>query len=202
MDIELALNAFDCRIVDYARHEIYALAGLPLGRADIVLSGTLVCRMATPHGRPVEMTRLKKGDMVAPALLFAENDAMPVSVETDTKVSVLSITKESFQEMIDGNSQLRKNFIRLLSSTCVFLTKRTRMLALMTVREQVAIFLLKEAREQNTLKITLPRSRQEIADSFGIQKFSLKRVLADMVKEGVILVNGREITLLKPDNLN
>ena len=30
MEIVLALNAFPCRIVDYARHEIYALAGLPV----------------------------------------------------------------------------------------------------------------------------------------------------------------------------
>lgn len=201
MEIVLALNAFPCRIVDYARHEIYALAGLPLGYADIVVSGTLVCRMASLHGRPVEMTQLKKGDMVAPALLFAENGVMPVSVETDSKVRVLRMTKEDFQEMMDKNSRLRMNFIRLLSTTCLFLTKRTRMLALMTVREKVAFFLLKEARGQKSQKIVLPRSRQEIADSFGIQKYSLKRVLAEMEKEGILMVDGREITILKPEEL-
>lgn len=47
----------------------------------------------------------------------------------------------------------------------------------------------------------LPRSRQEIADSFGIQKYSLKRVLAEMEKEGILMVDGREITILKPEEL-
>ncbi len=102
---------------------------------------------------------------------------------------------------MDKNSRLRMNFIRLLSTTCLFLTKRTRMLALMTVREKVAFFLLKEARGQKSQKIVLPRSRQEIADSFGIQKYSLKRVLAEMEKEGILMVDGREITILKPEEL-
>lgn len=200
-EIALALKAFPCRIVDYSRHEIYALAGLPLTHADIVVSGTLICRMAQLHGRPVEMTRLRKGDMVAPALLFANDGAMPVSVETDTKVKVMRMTKESFQKMIDTDARLRMNFIRLISSTCVFLTRRTRVLALMSVREKVAFLLQKEAEAQNTLSITLPRSRQEIADSFGIQKFSLKRVLTEMANEGTITINGREITILRPGNL-
>ena len=74
-------------------------------------------------------------------------------------------------------------------------------LALMSVREKVAFLLQKEAEAQNTLSITLPRSRQEIADSFGIQKFSLKRVLTEMANEGTITINGREVTILRPGNL-
>lgn len=200
-EMEKSLNAFPFRIVDYARHEIYALAGAPLQYVDTVITGTLVCRMTTLHGRLVEMTRLKKGDMVAPALIFASDGAMPVSVETATKVKILRMTKDDFQKMLDKDDRLRANFIRLLSDTSVFLTKRTRMLALMTVREKVAFFLQREARNQNSLKILLPRSRQEIADSFGIQKYSLLRVLSEMEKEGSLSIDGREITLLKPDRL-
>ena len=42
----------------------------------------------------------------------------------------------------------------------------------------------------------LERSRQEIADSFGIQKFSLLRVLSDFEKEGAIEIHGRTIKIL------
>jgi CRP-like cAMP-binding protein len=42
---------------------------------------------------------------------------------------------------------------------------------------------------------------KEIADSFGIQKFSLLRVLADFAKQGAIKVNGREITILDRSKL-
>lgn len=71
-----------------------------------------------------------------------------------------------------------------------------RVLSLFTVREKVAWLLLERAGEQGSNTIHLYRSRQEIADSFGIQKFSLLRVLSDLQKEGAIKVDGRQITIL------
>ena len=37
---------------------------------------------------------------------------------------------------------------------------------------------------------------RRIADSFGIQKFSLLRVLSDFEKEGAIEIDGRNIKIL------
>jgi len=71
-----------------------------------------------------------------------------------------------------------------------------RILSLFTVKEKVAYLLLERAGEQGSNVIHLERSRQEIADSFGIQKFSLLRVLSDFVKAGAISINGREVTIL------
>ena len=76
-----------------------------------------------------------------------------------------------------------------------------RVLSLFTVREKVAWLLLERAGEQGSNVIHLYRSRQEIADSFGIQKFSLLRVLADMQKEGAISINGKEITIIDRSKL-
>ena len=66
----------------------------------------------------------------------------------------------------------------------------------MTVREKVANLLIQRAKEQKTRQIVLFRSRQEIAGSMGIQKFSLMRVLADFEKEGAIKIDGRNIEIL------
>lgn len=103
---------------------------------------------------------------------------------------------EEFERLLRGNWQLAENFIRVLSNINVFLTRRMRVLSLFTVREKVAWLLMERAGEQGTNKIHLYRSRQEIADSFGIQKFSLLRVLSDLQKDGAIEINGREITIL------
>ena len=121
---------------------------------------------------------------------------MPVGVETDTDVTVLRIQKAMFRNLINTNEQVRDNFIRVLSNINAFLTHRMRILSLFTVKEKVAYLLLERAGEQATNVIHLERSRQEIADSFGIQKFSLLRVLSDFVKAGAISINGREVTIL------
>lgn len=42
----------------------------------------------------------------------------------------------------------------------------------------------------------LDRSRQEIAKSFGIWKFSLLRILSSFEKEGVIKINDKDIQII------
>ena len=121
---------------------------------------------------------------------------MPVGVETDTDVTVLRMQKTVFHHLIGTHEQIRDNFIRVLSNINAFLTHRMRILTLFTVKEKVAYLLLELAGEQGSNVIHLSQSRQEIADSFGIQKFSLLRVLADFAKAGAIKINGREVTIL------
>ena len=94
------------------------------------------------------------------------------------------------------SGKLRMNYIRILSNIDVFLTQKMKVLSLFTVREKVAYLLMERAGEQGSNEVHLERSRQEIADSFGIQKFSLLRVLSDFEKEGAIEIHGRTIKIL------
>lgn len=195
-EIEISLSGAAYRLVNYDSNDIFALAGMPCQYADIVVSGELICRMSSLSGKQVEVSRLRRGNFVAPAFLFGKDRNMPVGVETNTRVTVFRMKREEFAGLLRGNWQLANNFISVLSNTNVFLTRRMRILSLFTVREKVAWLLMERAGEQGSNKIRLYRSRQEIADSFGIQKFSLLRVLSDLQKEGAIEINGREITIL------
>jgi CRP-like cAMP-binding protein len=66
----------------------------------------------------------------------------------------------------------------------------------MSVREKVSLYLKEQSRQQQTQNIFLPLSRQELADHFGIQKYSLLRCLNELKQEGAILVEGRHIQIL------
>ena len=196
VEIEVSMAGVSYSIVNYDSHDIYALTGMPCKTLDIVVRGVLVCRMSSLSGRQVEVSRLREGNLVAPAFIFGKDNSMPVGVETDTDVTVLRMQKPVFRNLIGTNEQLRDNFIRVLSNINAFLTHRMRVLSLFTVKEKVAYLLLERAGEQGSNVVHLSRSRQEIADSFGIQKFSLLRVLADFAKAGAIRINGREVTIL------
>lgn len=195
-EIEITMSGVDYKLVRYDHHDIYALAGMPCRNADIIVEGVLICRMSALSGKQVEVSRLRTGNIIAPAFIFGKDNGMPVGVETDTKVTVMRISKSNFARLLRDNWQLTENFIHVLSNINVFLTKRMRVLSLFTVREKVAWLLLERAGEQGSNVIHLYRSRQEIADSFGIQKFSLLRVLSDLQKDGAIKINGREITII------
>ena len=157
--------------------------------------------MVSLSGKQVEVSRLRPGNLVAPAFIFAKDTTLPVSVETDSKVNILRMTPETLKTLIDKDEDIRMNFIHTLSNIDVFLTQKMKVLSLFTVREKVAYLLLERAGEQNSNIIHLERSRQEIADSFGIQKFSLLRVLSDFEKEGIIRVDGKTIEILDRNKL-
>ena len=201
LSIDLALGNISYQIINFAPRDVYTLAGMPCRFADIVLSGSLICRMVSLSGKQVEVTRLRPGNLIAPAFIFAKNNSMPVSVETDSEVTLLRMTPQTLKKLIDDDADIRMNYIRSLSNIDVFLTHKMKVLSLFTVREKVAYLLLERAGEQNSNTIRLTRSRQEIADSFGIQKFSLLRVLSEFEKEGVIRVDGKTIEIINRSRL-
>lgn len=47
----------------------------------------------------------------------------------------------------------------------------------------------------------LQKSRQEIAESFAIQKFSLQRCSKEFAADGMIQLNGKQIIILDRDKL-
>lgn len=201
ISIELTIGSSNYRLVKYAKRDVYTLAGMPCKYADIVISGRLLCRLVSLSGKQVEVSQLSEGDIIAPAFIFSHKRDMPVSVETDTEVTILRMTPETLKRLIETDETIRMNFIRSLSDIDVFLTHKMKVLSLFTIREKVAYLLLERAGEQNSNIIHLYRSRQEIATSFGIQKFSLLRVLSAFEKEGTIKIDGKTIEILNRENL-
>lgn len=196
IEIEMTLINTHYSVVKYDKNDVYALAGMPCKHVDIIISGDLVCRMSSLSGKQVEVSKLRKGNMVAPAFIFAKDKSLPVSVETETKVELFRMLPSELKVFIDNDEKIRMNFIHTLSNIDVFLTQKMKVLSLFTVREKVAYLLLERAGEKGSNEVHLTRSRKEIADSFGIQKFSLLRVLSDFEKEGAIAINGKDITIL------
>ena len=200
-EIKELLQTVNFKIVEYPAKEIYTLAGMPCKYPDFILKGELISRMTGLSGKQVQIDRLKACILIAPAFIFAKNNAMPVSVETAQHTTILRMMPSELKHLIDNNERIRMNFIQLLSSIDVFLTQKLRMLSLFTVREKVAYFLMKAAKEQQSRTIKLSNSRQEIADTFGIQKFSLLRCLSEFEDNGAIKIDGKQITILNSDKM-
>lgn len=200
-EIKELLQTVNYKIVEYPAKEIYTLAGMPCKYADFILKGELISRMTGLSGKQVQIDRLKACVLIAPAFIFAKNNAMPVSVKTAQHTTIMRMMPSELKHLIDTNERIRMNFIQRLSSIDVFLTQKLRMLSLFTVREKVAYFLMKAAKEQQSRTIKLSNSRQEIADTFGIQKFSLLRCLSEFEDNGAIKIDGKQITILNSDRM-
>ena len=183
------------RIIRCRKGQIWVSAGSVCQYADIIISGEMVAYVTGPSGNVIRMAAHQSGKLLAPAFLFATDNHYPVTVEATTETTVLRLSPSDFDKMMHHDQRLMQNYIQLLSNIISQLTKKVRMLS-MSVREKVCIFLMEQSRQQQTNNILLPMSRQEIADHFGIQKYSLLRCLNELKREGAIRVEGRHIQLL------
>jgi CRP-like cAMP-binding protein len=104
-EIESIMESIHYKTIRFSKGDIIILAGIPCRYADIVITGSLICSMAALSGKQIEVSRLSSGNMIAPAYLFSQNHAMPVSVKADNKVELLRISKENFKLLTDNNLQ-------------------------------------------------------------------------------------------------
>lgn len=182
------------RIVRYPKGGLLALAGDVCQHADIVLSGKMMTNLIGPSGRSIRITMKHAGNMLAPAFLFAKENLYPVNVEAATDTQVLRLMPADLEKLLQADTRLMVNFIRILSNNIAYLTKKIGLLSL-TVREKIMLYLREQQQEQNSTHIHMQLSRQQLAELFGIQKYSLQRCLNELQKEGLITLEGKYIQM-------
>ena len=158
--------------------------------------GDVVAYLEGASGRYIRMSTFHAGNMFAPAFLFAQERRYPVTVQATTNTKVLRIHSADFERLLELDSRLTKNFAVILSNLIAGLTKKVGML-LLSVRDKIVFFLKEEQRRQQSNTIQLSMSRHELADHFGIQKYSLQRALNELQESGAIRIDGKTIEILK-----
>ena len=185
-DIEQMMGCVPYRLIRLDKKEVYLSAGTPCQFADIVVAGEII--------RPV-------GSLLDSAFIFGKNKIVPVNMVASRPTTIFRMAPDSMQMLLNIDERFRFNFIQLLSAFCDNLSRKVRMLTLHTVREKVAIYLLEQSKLKNSDDFVLQKSRQEIAESFAIQKFSLQRCLKEFAADGMIRTNGKQIIILDREKL-
>lgn len=131
------------------------------------------------------------------ALLKGED--YPDSAVSLTEVKLELIPSDSFLDVIASNSELSKHFIKLLSADVVDLERELLSLAYDSVKKRVANGLIKYADKQASDVLTIPR--EELAHLAGTSTESVIRTLSEFKKDGLIEIDGKEITITKKNDL-
>ena len=183
------------RVTRLYKGDFLFVAGEDCLHANILLDGEVVAYLEGASDRYIRMSTFHAGDMFAPAFLFAQVRRYPVTVQATTNTKVLRILSADFERLLELDSRLAKNFTVILSNLIAGLTKKVGML-LLSVRDKIIFFLKEEQRRQQSNTIRLSMSRQELADHFGIQKYSLQRALNELQESGAIRIDGKTIEIL------
>ena len=189
------MHAVRYRVTRLYKGDFLFVAGEDCLHANILLDGEVVAYLEGASDRYIRMSTFHAGNMFAPAFLFAQVRRYPVTVQATTNTKVLRILSADFERLLELDSRLAKNFTVILSNLIAGLTKKVGML-LLSVRDKIIFFLKEEQRRQQSNTIRLSMSRQELADHFGIQKYSLQRALNELQESGAIRIDGKTIEIL------
>ena len=184
------------RVIRLYKGDFLFVASEECFHANILIDGEVVAYLEGASDRYIRMSTFHAGNMFAPAFLFAQDRRYPVTVQATTITKVLRIQSVDFERLLELDSRLSKNFTIILSNLIAGLTKKVGML-LSSVRDKIIFFLKEEQRRQQSNTIQLSMSRQELADHFGIQKYSLQRAFNELQENGAIRIDGKTIEILK-----
>jgi DNA-binding response OmpR family regulator len=115
---------------------------------------------------------------------------------------IMHISKEDFITLISGDSQVAKQFIKLIARNVLDKEESLLNLAYNSLRKKVAYQLLQvfdKFRKDNQSTINL--SRENLAQTAGIATESLIRTLSDFKSEKLIDIQGSTITILNESKL-
>ena len=115
---------------------------------------------------------------------------------------IMHIPKEDFIALISGDSQVAKQFIKLIAHSMLDKEESLLNLAYSSLRKKVAYQLLQvfdkfKKDNENTIQL----SRENLAQTAGIATESLIRTLSDFKSEKLIDIQGSTITILNEDKL-
>ncbi len=200
-EIDRLLSASSARIRQFARNELVAQEGERVHLLNIVISGSVKGEMTDDTGKVIKIEDIVPPRPLAPAFLFGRQNRYPVQITANEPASLLAIPADEFLKMMQGSEQVLRNFINILSNRGQFLSGKLRFLTFSTLRAKLARYLLDLSLREGRDTFMLPLSQAGLAELFGVTRPSVGRAIGALNQEGIILTDGKAVSLLDTDRL-
>lgn len=199
VQIQKLLEELPYQVKKFDKNELLALHGEECNSLVIIATGSVKGEMPDASGKVIKIEDIAAPGLLAPAFLFGQNNCYPVDITANEPVTIISIPRETLLRIFQTDVIVLRNFLNAISNRAQFLSNKIRFLSFRTIRGKIADYLLRNADNQGL--VVLQKSQQELADSFGVARPSLARVLGEMQDEGIIRSDRRTVQLLNRTKL-
>ena len=162
---------------------------------DIVRSGKLIAYSLAPNGSETVVFEFQKDSIIGANLLFGDQNNYPMNIYCTRDSTIFHITKQAIIQLLN-NYDFVLSFVKSLSLNSQGLNRRIAMYTQKSLRENIIDYLKALSISQGSQIITLPTTKKQLADYFGVQRPSLFRELKRMKDEGLIEIDNATITML------
>lgn len=198
---KMQLTSEERELYDYKKKQmIYTESQRPKA-VYYIKSGKIKTYKTNDYGKELITNIYSEGDFfgytyVLEEINYKENAAVLEDAE------IMHIPKEDFITLISGDSQVAKQFIKLIAKNVLDKEETLLSLAYNSLRKKVAYQLLQvfdKFKKDNDATIHL--SRENLAQTAGIATESLIRTISDFKTENLIDIQGSRITILNEGKL-
>ena len=176
----------------------------PFGLFCVYAGSVKVTKMG-PVGREQTVRLARPGDLVGYRALFADEPYTATAVALEDSL-LCFIPRAAVLSLLPRCPALALAVIRKLSQDLRVAEDWVRDMALMSARQRLAeiLLMLQETygvRGKGGIRISLPLSRQELAEMVGLATETAIRLLGEFRGRGVLSIQGRELTIRDPHTL-
>jgi CRP/FNR family transcriptional regulator len=182
----------------YAPGEIIIFGGDPCEAAYFVAEGHVRVYRLSRNGREQDLARLGPGQAFNTVPPFQTQGANHATVEALTPVTAFVITKDDLRRLTGECPELALALLQDFADRLHHLTNLVEDLALRTVRERLARFLLHHAGESGVARRW---TQDEIAAHLGTVRDVVGRTLRAFVDAGLVQMDRQRIVLLDREGL-
>ncbi|MBN1648251.1 MAG: Crp/Fnr family transcriptional regulator [Spirochaetales bacterium] len=179
----------------YQKNTALILQGMPYKALYIMISGRCVGQMSDSSGKIIKIEDFEAPYALASALLFSDDNHIPVTVWAKTTVELLIIKKEDLIFLCLKNKLFLLNLLNDIANKFSFISNKLMYLQFKSLEEKILYYLHKQNPDFDGF-ITLKKSIQELSNIFGVERPSLSRTLARMHKKGLIVRYKKRIKLI------
>lgn len=202
-EAEAAVIALRMRRRAFAKGEILLEAGQRAPALGVVLAGRVHMEHLDVWGSKTLLGQAGPGDLFAETYACLPDEPLRVSVVAAENGEALFL--ETGQLLRCGCEpwrwKLTQNLLRIAARKNLGLAQRSLYTAPKTIRGRITAYFSVLARQNGSLRFTLPFDRQQLADHLGVDRSALSNALSQMQKEGLLVIDKREIELKQVEEM-
>lgn len=200
-EIESLIGSVNYRVRSCSEGSVAALAGEAILSLMIVISGSVRGEMSDIAGRTIKIEDINPPEALAAAVLFGTDAKYPVTVIANTDSELLIVNKEDYIAMMSDDRRILSNYLSFICNKAQFLSDRLRFHSFHSIKGKFARY-LSSLPGASSGRVVTDRTQKELSEYFGVTRPSLARAIGEMVREGLIKVERREVMLLNLKGLS
>jgi CRP-like cAMP-binding protein len=183
------------KINKYNKNQLIYSMGNNCLSFDIIIDGILTAYSLSESGNENVIFSFQKNSIIGGNLLFSPSSNYPLSIFCKKDCVILTLSKSAIESLIEYK-EFALFFIKCISKNAQNLNKKVITYTTNTLRENILEYLQELEVIQRSNVVTLPVTKSELSQLFGVQRQSLFRELKKMSDENLISIENRKITLL------